>query len=318
MEFISRNNYFSNDALPQSDILILSGGRELSIAKGFKFGPYTSDFYDFVYCKHGAIDLYLNDKLVKINGDTLFVIPPFTKVEKFFREEYSGIFVIVTGEQIKGYLSLLGISEEDIIFPHTVPQKSIEQLEQILDLLDTYGQTTVSTPDEVVQPKYIVAPTHNAMERKIRRTGLFHLFISDLLSLLPASDESAIPKLPKETREKYVNAAIKYIEENYNFDISVDAVTKAVGLNRSYLYSLFQEYLGYSVQEFIIRTRINAACKLLCRYNIPIKTIAASIKYDPVTFSHIFKKITGMTAKEYRMRYKDPPYAVPENEMEIK
>lgn|GEM_PF-2373720 len=301
MDFMSQIEFPERNATKPDDTLILTGGREVNIAKGFTFGPYSSDFFDINYCKSGEIDLFLNDKLVKITPGMLYVIFPYTKVEKVFKEDTSSIYLAVIGDRVQEYLSLLGISSENVIFPHAIPQKTVEYLEQILDLLNTRNHTNLITPDEIVHPELITAPLHNDKERKIRRNGLFNLFISDLLSLLPANHE---PNNPEEMRKRYVSDAIMYIRENYNFDISVDVVAKSVGLNRSYLYSLFQEYLGYSVQEFIIRTRINAARNLLRHYDTPIKDIAASIGYDPVTFSHAFKRINGMTANEYRKKNK--------------
>ena len=301
MEFMSRVEHKELETFSPDDTIVFSGGKELHIAEGFKFGPYISDFFDLNYCKSGEINLYLNDKLVKITAGTLYVIPPYTKVEKTFVKDTSNIYILVTGERFKQYLSSLGLSSEDIVFPYAIPDKNVEQLDQMLNLLNTHSKVVIESPKDTIRPEFVTAPFHNAAERKIRCAGLFNLFISDLLSLIPSKCEADVEK---GAREKHVNNAIMYITENYNFDISVDVVAKSVGLNRSYLYSLFQEFLGYSVQEFIIKTRINAACNLLRYHDLPIKNVAAAIGYDPVTFSHAFKRITGMTAKEYREKYK--------------
>ena len=301
MEFISHIEHKELKAFSPDDTIVFSGGEEIHIVEGFKFGPYISDFFDVNYRKSGEIDLHLDDKLVKITAGTLYVIPPYTKIEKTFTKDTSNIYLLVTGERFKHYLSLLGLSSENIVFPHPIPDKNVEQLNQILNLLNTHSQVKIEFPKDTIRPEFITAPFHNAEERRIRWSGLFNLFISDLLSLIPANCESDIEK---GAREKHVNDAITYITENYNFDISVDVVAKSVGLNRSYLYSLFQEFLGCSVQEFIIKTRINAARNLLRYHDLPIKNVAAAIGYDPVTFSHAFKRITGMTAKEYQKKHR--------------
>ena len=86
---------------------------------------------------------------------------------------------------------------------------------------------------------------------------------------------------------------------NYNFDINVDEVAKFVGLNRSYLYELFESNLGMSVQEFIIRTRMKMACSLLSDPDLSVKSIATAVRYDPISFSRVFKKIKKIPPSKY-------------------
>lgn len=301
MEFISHTEYLEKVDHEQEEIRVFFGGRELSVAKDFRFGPYSSNFFDIHYCKSGAIDLLINDKIVNITAGALYVIPPNTKVEKFFKEDTSTIYITIKGSGAEKYFSKLGFSRDNIIFPHPIPEHCIEYLEEIIDNLSSHSSLTLTSPDEKLFPDMINAPGHNAAERRMRRKGLFFLLIADLTKLYNEHN----PIVPiNTTRSDYIDKAVKYIEANYNFDINVDSVAKYVGLNRSYLYSLFREELGLSVQEFIIRTRIDAACHLLQHYDIPIKNVAISVRYDPVNFPHIFKKITGMTANEYRKKYK--------------
>lgn len=301
MEFISHTEYLEKTDHNQEEIRVFFGGRELSVAKGFRFGPYSSDFFDVHYCKSGAIDFLINDKIVKITAGMLYIIPPHTKVEKFFKEDTSTIYITIKGSDAEKCFSELGFSRDNVIFPHAIPEHCIEYLEKIIDNLSSHSSLTITSPDENLFPDMITAPHHNVTERRIRRKGLFFMLIADLMELRNEHDTIATTRT---TREEYIDKAIKYIEANYNFDINVDSVAKYVGLNRSYLYSLFRESLGLSVQEFIIRTRINAACYLLQHYDTPIKSIAASVRYDPVNFPRIFKKVTGMTANEYRKKYK--------------
>ena len=301
MEFITHIEYLEKTVSSQSDVRIFFGGRELNIVKDFKFGPYSSDFFDIHYCKSGAMDLFINDKLVKINAGMLYIIPPYTKVEKLFKENTSTLYITVKGSEVEHYLSQLGVSKDNVVFPHALPEQCVEYFERIIDLLSSHSHLTITDPEENLFPDMITAPHHNATERRIRRRGLFFMLIADLMALTQTDEDT---QKPKTAREDYLDKAIKYIEANYNFDINVDAVAKYVGLNRSYLYSLFHDKLGVSIQDFIIRTRINAACNLLQHYDIPIKTVASSVRYDPVTFSHVFKKFMGITASEYRKKYK--------------
>lgn len=300
MEFISHTQYLGKNEDTQGELSILFGGRELLIAKGYKFGPYISDFYDIQYYKSGETDLLVNDKLIKARAGTLCVIPPHVKVEKLFREDTATIYLTVKGCAVEDCLAPLGFSKENFVFPHTVPECCVKYLDEIIDLLPSYNRFTLASPDVNTTPDIITDPGNNSAECRFRRRGLFYMFISELMRI-HGTDNSE--NKVETTREYYINKAVRYIENNYNFDINVGTVAKHVGLNRSYLYSIFHEELGISVRDFIIHTRIQAACNLLRHYDVPIKSVAASIRYEPVAFAHIFKKVMGMSAAEYRSRH---------------
>lgn len=56
-----------------------------------------------------------------------------------------------------------------------------------------------------------------------------------------------------------------------------------------------------SPQEFLVNYKIDKASKLLKNTNLLIKAVAHSVGYsDPLTFSKIFKKITGDNPKGHR------------------
>ena len=110
MEFISHTEYLEKVDHEQEEIRVFFGGREISVAKDFRFGPYSSNFFDIHYCKSGEIDLLINDKIVNITAGALYVIPPNTKVEKFFKEDTSTIYITIKGSGAEKYFSKLGFS----------------------------------------------------------------------------------------------------------------------------------------------------------------------------------------------------------------
>lgn len=56
-----------------------------------------------------------------------------------------------------------------------------------------------------------------------------------------------------------------------------------------------------SPQEFLVNYKIDKASELLKNTDLSIKAVASSVGYsDPLTFSKIFKKITGDNPKGYR------------------
>ena len=70
---------------------------------------------------------------------------------------------------------------------------------------------------------------------------------------------------------------------------------------QSYLYTLFQNYLGMSPQQFLTTFRITKARELLESTNYPIESIALSCGYsDALVFTKAFHAMKGMSPSKYR------------------
>ena len=78
-----------------------------------------------------------------------------------------------------------------------------------------------------------------------------------------------------------------------------------VCINRSYLYSLFQEALDMSPRQYLSRYRITKAAELLLSTSLSVESIAFSTGYnDPFVFTKAFKNVTGMSPTMYRKEKK--------------
>jgi AraC-like DNA-binding protein len=77
-----------------------------------------------------------------------------------------------------------------------------------------------------------------------------------------------------------------------------------VQLNETYLSKLFKKETGQSVSEFIRDKKVEEACALLRYSDKTSVEIAADMGFSSHSyFISIFKKVTGMTPKEYRDQY---------------
>lgn len=102
-------------------------------------------------------------------------------------------------------------------------------------------------------------------------------------------------------QQRYVSRAISYIEKNYANDISVEDVAEYCRLNRSYLGKLFRDSLGITTQEYLIQTRMKAACRYLAMGAAPIGVISRSVGYpNQLHFSRAFRKVFGIPPREWQ------------------
>ncbi len=141
---------------------------------------------------------------------------------------------------------------------------------------------------------------HNTvgLSNELRRNGLLGVFLSII-----ADSESVATKedADKDKGNAYVSKAIDYIQNNYYNPIKVTDVADYVCVNRSYLYTLFENVLGMSPQQFLTTFRITKARELLESTDYPIESIALTCGYsDAQVFTKAFHQLKGVTPSAYR------------------
>ncbi len=100
---------------------------------------------------------------------------------------------------------------------------------------------------------------------------------------------------------KLVNNALKYIEENYSDDLSLESVAQKVFVSAGYLSTIFKQVLQKNFVDSLHEIRIQKAKERLRDHHAKIYEIAVEVGYkDEKYFSQIFKKITGMTPNQFR------------------
>lgn len=93
----------------------------------------------------------------------------------------------------------------------------------------------------------------------------------------------------------------RLIENDYGKNLTLEYVAKLVYLSPPYLSSLFQSTYGISFKDFLIKTRMEAACKKLKEGKRKVYEVAEQVGYsDSRYFSQVFRKYTGVTPLEYR------------------
>ena len=66
---------------------------------------------------------------------------------------------------------------------------------------------------------------------------------------------------PLTRKEYYVSQAVSLIENSYFKNISVQSISDAVGLERTYLYRIFKEITGVTIQEYLTEQYFSMAFK---------------------------------------------------------
>ncbi|MGN0505662.1 MAG: response regulator [Lachnospiraceae bacterium] len=100
-----------------------------------------------------------------------------------------------------------------------------------------------------------------------------------------------------------IKNAIKYMEEHYMEKLKLSDVADHVYVSQWHLSKLLNGYAGQSFSDMLNTIRIDHAKELLEDPSLRISDITDMVGFlDIAHFSRVFKKLTGVSAGEYRNR----------------
>lgn len=128
--------------------------------------------------------------------------------------------------------------------------------------------------------------------------GLLYEFISVLARHMEPGAERRTG-----TDNLYIRKAVEYIQNHFSDPLQVGEIADYVGINRSYLYTLFKEQFGMSPKEYLTNFRITRAAQLLEITELSIGSVAMSCGYqNTLGFSKLFKARMGVVPSVYKKR----------------
>ena len=105
----------------------------------------------------------------------------------------------------------------------------------------------------------------------------------------------------RDSGELLVEAARAYIEAHSAEKFSLQAISDALFVNGSYLLRLFKARTGHTLLGYHNWVRCENAKVLLCDKSISISAAGEAVGFvSSAHFSHVFRKIVGMTPTVFR------------------
>jgi len=121
------------------------------------------------------------------------------------------------------------------------------------------------------------------------------------LSLMQRLSQELAARAVKERNP--LTEIVKYIEQNYQSDLSLAEVAGKFHVSREYISRKFKQEYGINFSDYIGNVRIDKAKLLLQNPNLKLAQIAEMVGFHDVKyFSKVFKKQTGSSPKDYRSR----------------
>lgn len=262
-----------------SDLIMYQWGEEQCKPSHF-YGPAVRDHYLIHYILDGK-GRYEEGKnrYILQRGQGFLICPDvLTYYQADEEEPWHYVWVGFNGLQAQSYLSQCGLSRERPILNY-------------------------DCQDEIQWCfKKMMESKQYSWGRENYLLGYLHLLFSYLIQ---EAHRQGHEILREEEGVFYIKRAIDFIEKNYSRKMKIQDMADHIGLHRSYLYTLFKQELHRSPQEYLIQFRINKACELMKKEELPIGYIAHSVGYeDPLLFSKVFKKVMGKSPSQYRQELK--------------
>lgn len=243
-------------------------------APNYTYGPAIRDNYLIHFCLAGKGKYHCNNKSYEINKGDVFLIMPgdVTFYQADEDDPWTYAWIGFDGKKAELYLKRCNLGEEGLV-SHVGDVDDIRKT--VIEILAHYK---LSYSNEM----YI--------------QGKLFLLLSNLakFSNIPYNSEG-------ENDNAYVQKAIEYIQNNYQNDVAIQSIADFIGLNRSYLSTLFKKHIKQTPQEFLKHYRLFQAKDFLINTELPINYISYSCGYGShMSFSKAFRSYFGMGPREYR------------------
>ncbi len=181
---------------------------------------------------------------------------------------------IIFGEKVIGYI-LFGQIRSDI------PFSAIEKH------LDTLGVDSLKLKKLFSEIPYMDMDKIESVSR-IAEIIAKHILLEKTLTL--KSDER-------------LSEIIKYVDENFQENITIHSLSSHTNISKSILYNLFHDNFGTTVKDYINSVRVEKAISFLLETDYSIEEISQRTGFSGGSyFCKIFKEKTGVSPLKFRKR----------------
>jgi AraC family transcriptional regulator len=134
------------------------------------------------------------------------------------------------------------------------------------------------------------------------------LFICQATTL--ASGGQEVFRIRGKERRRAVEAAL-WLEANAAEPVGLEHAARYAGLSPFHFLRLFTKVTGVTPHQYLVRTRLRRAARLLSREDLPITDVALDCGFaDLSNFVRTFKRVAGMSPGKFRKKFQERPAAL--------
>jgi AraC-like DNA-binding protein len=227
----------------------------------------------------------------------------------------------------------------DLVFiGRNLPHAWIADKEQYTPNKRKLEMVFLQFPPEALSPELLALPEFknitnalNLSERGVRITDKTLNLVSEIMLQLPylnnferflqffklmniiGQSTNLIPLATKEyikkrfhSKNKRIQTIHDFLMKNYRESIDLKQIASLVSMAEGSLCRFFKMQVGITIFEYLNQIKIEFACNLLMDNNLSILDVAIDSGFNNLShFNKQFKLITGVTPKNYRLKFKE-------------
>lgn len=238
-----------------------------------------TDEWILIFCTHGQGHVASKTKSFHIERGSMVLLPPHQEHTYYSSEDYPWdiFWVHFSGTLVSEYLPHDMLNKPSIIIQNRTNPKDMDMLmSQFWQMIQTFSSG------------FSYAAVFYASQM-LGTTLAYILFqTSSVSNQLGLGNE-------------HITKAVQYIYDHLEDKISLNDITRELGISASYLSRIFRQTIGMSVNQFIIDIKTKQASHYLLDSTLSIEQIAHHLGYtDQYYFSRLFKQKFGISPQKYR------------------
>ncbi len=238
---------------------------KILFGKEIDFPSHLHTSFELIAALSGQIEVVLdgNKNIIK-EGDALLVFP--NQIHSVFDKGTTHLFLIFSPEIVKTYTAQISgkIPKNSLFTPSKPLLKSLCTLKENSPIIEKMGV---------------------------------------LYTLCAEFDKGAEYTVRKKDSNNTLYSIFEFVEQNYNKDPSLAALSSALGFSYSYLSRYFKKTVGISYKSYVNRFKISKASYLLETTDMSVLDCALECGYESLrSFNRNFFHVFNITPTEYRTR----------------
>ena len=320
------------------DDVFLSEGSVPFVIEGLEHSYDTKDSlpdesmhnsHELLYLREGKIDLIIGSETITLTKGSVIVIRPLVRHKLVIKSSKADMLNLYFGfihdisdleatkESRKTNKTIQAKSNSagpSVSIPGSFAKISLESFLKFADLGVTEDNDITRQPFFVIkgnEKKEINQLSERIVleeaENRYAKDLMVHTLMVELMIILSRAirgewEESLRVKNGK--AKELVAIAKQYMDENFDQGITVSEAAAYVFLSQGYFTRAFRDEMGISPMNYLMKKRIEKACKLLQNNEIKVSAISLQSGFSsPQRFNVAFRKQMGMTPMEYRKKY---------------
>lgn len=320
------------------DDVFLSEGSVPIVIEGLEHSYDTKDSlpddsmhnsHELLYLREGKIDLVLGSETVTLTKGAVVVIRPLVRHKILIKSGKADMLNLYFGfvhdtsdleltkesrKTNKNAQTKSNSAGPSVSIPGSLAKISLESFLKFADLGITEDNDITRQPFFVIkgnEKKEINQLAERIVieeaENRYAKDLMVHTLTVELMIILSRAirgewEENLRVKNGK--AKELVAIAKQYMDENFDQGITVSEAASYVFLSQGYFTRAFRDDTGISPMNYLMKKRIEKACKLLQNNEIKVSAISLQSGFSsPHRFNVAFRKQMGMTPMEYRKKY---------------